>query len=619
MSNSMDALAGALGLDEDESDEDFLDSDDLVEEVDNTDEVSELDEVEAAFADLKGHDGVDSEGYDVWNGATGHSSRVGVVADEEDTFEEDTEESAEVAEAATVEYSSPFALLLKKSDPEEAETDEGESEDDEGESGYTEVDPAISDLDSTIPSASDVLGTNAAQALSSEFGIDSDSYVLRHGQVTLGEIATLDPLRKSRNRSAKGLTQSVKELGIVNPIHVMVTESYSDWLADDSEEIFTGNKYVLLDGFRRMYGAIKNGISEVEAVIWEFNDPDYGNEVSLVLALLINKRQRRVWEETWNLFQVLEMRSAMSPSTLEYLLELDSGDAMKLKDVAMATTYPEVWMSLLSDEKSLDQAYNVLKKLRKEEDKAQLEDERGISDFEDSEGIVGDHSNEDISDEEVRKILEISNNNELGAFDFVEDGEEMLGMEEGDLQSTSERKPLDPVLRQAILRRDNFTCQVCRLGEGVNSGIALGTFEIHHTASVMAGLDASRDDVGNISPEIDIPKLITLCSADHRLVHLIVRHDGKLGITKEEFEVIPEHMQIRWKEAGKLAKVLLWAEKKSGKKAQRAENLKLPTHKPFWEQEKENTDALKLGSTVETYGREYAPTVEEIDDGDGEE
>lgn len=615
MSNSMDALAGALGLDVDEEDDNYFGSDDvsdadLVALVVAEEDVTEADEVADAIeeAEPEGHEGVDTAGYDVWN--TSGEEPSAAVAD----LDEDAEEEVE----APVVYSSPFDALFS-ADSEESEESDADSDDDESNEPYGTEDSSeiVGELDSFIPTASEVIGVNAAQALSSEFGIDSDSYILRHGQVTLGEIATLDPLRKSRNRSAKGLTQSIKELGIVNPIHVMVTESYSDWLTDDSGDAFTGNKYVLLDGFRRMYGAIKNGISEVEAVIWEFNDPDYGNEVSLVLALLINKRQRRVWEETWNLFQVLEMRSAMSPSTLEYLLELDSGDAMKLKDVAMATNYPEVWMSLLSDEKSLDQAYNVLKKLRKEEDKAQLEDERGISEFEASEGIVGNHSNESITDEEARELLEIGNGAE--SLEFGEDGEEMLGMNEGELQSTSERKPLDPVLRNAILRRDNFTCQTCQLGAGINSGIALGVFEIHHTTAVYTGLDASRDDTGNISEEVAIPKLLTTCSTCHKLIHLVVRQNGKLGITKEEFEELPESEQEKWKLVGKYAKVLIWAEKKSGKKAQRSEPIKLPQNKPFWEIEKENRDAIALGDQVEKYGRNYAPTVEEVDEGDGED
>lgn len=589
MSDIMDQLAQAHGYDDDEDSETTEEVETESEEVYESDEDTdsdlddkkedyskeENDDDEYEVAEAVGYAGEDSDGYDVWDNST--SDDYEESSDGE--FMDDSEESTE-------------------------DGSDSEEDDDSSDSDYQEE--AFADVENQIPTVVDVLGTNTAQAIASEFGIDSTSYSLRHGTLNTAEVVFLEPLRNSRKKSVKGLTQSVKEMGIVNPVHVMVSEAYSDWLAEETDELFTGNKYVMLDGFRRMYAALRNGIEEIEAVIWEFKDPEYGNEVSLVLSLIINKSQKRTWEEVWNLYQVLEARSAMAPSTLEYLLEIDSGDAMKLKDVAMATMYPDVWMSLIDGEKTLDQAYNNLKKLRKEEDRASIEDGKGISEYEDSEGIVGDHSNQDLTDEEAREILEISNSVDNLEFGGDEEDEDMLGLNEGELQSTSERKPLDPVLRNAILRRDDFTCQTCQLGAGITSGIALGVFEIHHTTAVYNGLESSRDDTGNISEDSDIPKLLTTCSTCHKLIHLVVRQNGKLGITKEEFDELPDSEKDKWKQVGKYAKVLLWAEKKSGKKAQRSEPIKLPQNKPFWEIEKENREALALGEQVEKYGREYA-------------
>lgn len=102
----------------------------------------------------------------------------------------------------------------------------------------------------------------------------------------------------------------------------------------------------------------------------------------------------------------------------------------------------------------------------------------------------------------------------------------------------------------------------------------------------------------------DIPKLLSLCKTDHTLVHLCAGRSGKLGITKEEFEELPEHEQDRWRNIAKYARVLLWAESKSGKSLKKSDNFKLP-NKPFWEAEKENTEAIQLAQSVEEHGRDY--------------
>ena len=104
----------------------------------------------------------------------------------------------------------------------------------------------------------------------------------------------------------------------------------------------------------------------------------------------------------------------------------------------------------------------------------------------------------------------------------------------------------------------------------------------------------------------DIPRLLLVCSTCHSLIHLSCLQEGKLGITKEEFDAMPEYEREKWKRVAKYAKVLLWAEKKSGKKMKRdGGSLRREPKKPFWELSKENQDAEAIGKQVEESGRDY--------------
>lgn len=483
------------------------------------------------------------------------------------------------------------------------ETDNSEDTEESDDLDYIEDDESSEEISSG-------LDTSAKETNSLSIDdIDSDSYALTRKRINVDAIMIPAPKKNGRKETYKGLTQTVRDMGIVNPVHVMITEGYHDHLEKyGPDEIYTtGYKYSILDGFRRLYACMRNQIEKVEAVVWDFNDPEYGNELSNKLALLINKKQKRSWKETWELFQTLEMESAMSPSSLEYLLELESGDAMKLKDIALATNYPEVWDDLCADKKNLDQSYNALKKLRKEEDQALIDDNSGLEGYEGTEGIVGDASEGrgQITDEDVRELMELdsSGGEELDFGDIKE--EEFLGEEGGDLQSTSERHPLDPVLRGKVLARDEYTCQVCGIGKGVSSSIFIqSSAEVHHVLPVMLQLDGSRDDLGYIFEGSDVPKLLLVCSSDHKAIHICASRGGKLGMSKEEFDSLPEHEQNRWRNVAKFAKIILWGEKKSGKTFKKGEHLKLP-NKPFWEVDKENTEALQIADSVDKYGRDY--------------
>lgn len=358
--------------------------------------------------------------------------------------------------------------------------------------------------------------------------ITKNNFTISVGVVEFNSILVSEPIKNGRKETYSGLTTSVGEMGILSPIHVMVLEGYSDWLEDhdEKEETYEGYKYSILDGFRRVWAGYKNGITRAYAVIWNFEDKDRGAELATTLSLILNKVQKRSWSEIWYLYQILETQSAMTPGTLEYLLMLESGDAMKLKDI-MTCNYPEVRDELFSGKKDLSQAYNMLQKLRKEEDKLLLEDKQGISDLDQADGIVEKAGDQVLSNEEVNEILEMGDSldGELSDDDF----DELMGNNlPDDRQTVGERHPLDPALRAAVLQRDGYKCVVTGRGEGLPAPIALSILNVHHVIPVHAG---GTDTMEN---------LVTVCLDVHTLIHIIERNNGKLGMSKEQFDALPE-------------------------------------------------------------------------------
>lgn len=376
------------------------------------------------------------------------------------------------------------------------------------------------------------------EKLSNLLKITSDSYTRKFEKIRLDQIGFTDPVKKSRAETMTGLTSIVKDLGVLDPIDVMTVEDPDD-----------DYKYVLISGLRRVFAALKNGQTEIDAIVWDFKDKDQGNDLALYLGLLLNRTQKRNWGEIWHLYQVLELQSVITPGTLEYLLQLESGDAMKLKDV-MLCDYDEVKQALLSGEKNLDGAYKLLAKLRKEEDKLAKEDETGVSDtVEGAEEIASDNVGEQgqLSDQDVMELLEMVDGVDEDVTD--EDFDEVnKGSFEEEGQKVGERHPVDPAIRQGTFQRDNFRCRCCGTG-----GVAfLGTLVYHHAIPVSA---RGKDSVANG---------LTLCDSCHQVLHCAEKAGGKIPMTKEQFEEYSEAEQLRIKRILKFAKVAVEAHKRVG-------------------------------------------------------
>lgn len=378
------------------------------------------------------------------------------------------------------------------------------------------------------------------EKLSNLLKITSDSYTRSFEKIKLNQIGFTDPVKQGRKETMSGLSTIVRDLGVLDPIDVMTVPEESE------DETY---KYVLISGLRRVFAALKNGQTEIDAIVWDFKDKDQGNDLALYLGLMLNRTQRRSWGEIWHLYQVLELQSAITPGTLEYLLQLQSGDAMKLKDV-MLCSYDEVKQALLNNEKDLDGCYKMLAKLRKEENQLEIEDSMGAADtVEGAEDIASDNTGEQgqLSDQDVMELLEMVDGADEDVTDEDFDDMNRSSFDE-EHQKVGERHPVDPAIRQGTFQRDNFRCRCCGTG-----GVAfLGTLVYHHAIPVSAH---GADSVDNG---------LTLCDSCHQILHCAEKAGGKIPMTKEQFEEYSDGEQLRIKRILKFAKIAVEAHKRVG-------------------------------------------------------
>ena len=394
---------------------------------------------------------------------------------------------------------------------------------------------------------------SSEEKISHAMKLSKESFSIDIGVVDFDDLLIPEPMKTGRKETYLGLSTSIGELGIVSPIHVMITEGYANWKnSGGSEEEFDGFRYVLLHGFRRVWGGYKNGLERCMAVIWDFKDKDKGNDISMVLSNLLHKSQKHSWMEVWEMYQLLTAQASVSESSIEYLLQIDIGDAPKLKSIMeRADEFPEPKQDLLDNKKTLQQAYNMLQKQMKEVDQLAKDDVTGISDMEQAEGVVEGSEDILLSDDEIKDILEMgSGGDELSEEDF----DEFMGNNlPDDGQKVGERHPLDPALKAAVLARDGYCCQVTGRGKGLPTPIALAILNVHHKVPVHAG---GKDTMDN---------LITVCLDVHTLIHIIERNGGKVGMSKETYDALPQEEKDFITGTMKIARIAVEANRKLGR------------------------------------------------------
>lgn len=381
-------------------------------------------------------------------------------------------------------------------------------------------------------------------------------------EIEIDDIIISNFKKISRDKTLTGLAGVVGEWGVVSPIHVLALE-------DDG-------CYQLLEGLRRVFAAARNNKKTITAMVWDFTDKSEGKELANILSLMINRSQKYNATEMWEQMKLLESVNDASPGLIEYLLQMESGDAMKLKDVMLSDAdYADAKEGLLSGKYTIEAAYKKLCNMRKKENKLEKEDgmsidndglkqastgadsESGAEEGTDDGGEEAPKKVEKLSVGDVKELLELSDEKDIENED-LEDLDKTAEIRGNVVQDTKHRTYIDSSVKQNTLIRDDFKCRCCGL-DGKN-GMYLGVLVYHHAIPVYCG---GPDTVENG---------LTLCANCHLTLHNYLM--GKVQVNKDELS--ESELKI-FKNIFKFGNIALEAQKKAGISKQKADKLDAPS------------------------------------------
>ena len=356
---------------------------------------------------------------------------------------------------------------------------------------------------------------------------NGDNFKIKY--IDIEKIAIVKRIRRNTT-NVEDLVTSIKSTGLLEPLVVAPTE--------------TEGVYVLLAGFRRIMACAKIGKRSIPCVI---NTKASVPEIP-VLEALYNHSKKYTMREIVDYIDYLEkQKGIMSASMIEYLLQLNSGDYTKLKDI-LNDNDEDIVDRLMNGEYTIDTAFKKLEKRRKKESADEKDNKKAERVYEDTsksgadniEGS-GDNTEDDtpLSEDEIKSLSfnasELAEEDEKDLDEMVEDSKKMEGFEPNK-QDYKNREILDPALRKAVLARDKNTCQCCGLSGQEYSDV----FDIHHIVEVYLG---GSDNIDN---------LITTCICCHRLIHSYARGDLYIRPASE----LAEEEQKKFKKIIKLGNVI---------------------------------------------------------------
>lgn len=307
------------------------------------------------------------------------------------------------------------------------------------------------------------------------------------------------------------------------------------------------DKYILIDGLRRVAGAARAGKTKITALVIKFVDQKKAKKALPILELLFNMREPYSMREIWERARFLETRMEnFTPDRIEFLLQLNAGDYTKLVDIMTSTdvSMVETKQELLEGKLSIDAAYKKLTKLRKTKGVKEklIQQELGIpqvantqDDLQDmtsaivQENVKLDIQEKPLSEVELQELINTSNEILSDIQDIsLKDLDKTSEVRKTETQKKGERKPVDPGLRRARMIRDNFTCQCC----GLHGEAHMYILDFHHIVPVSEG---GPDHIDNG---------ITVCLNCHQLIHLYAAGDLFVDFNTLEQQEIEKFKRI---------------------------------------------------------------------------
>lgn len=414
-------------------------------------------------------------------------------------------------------------------------------------------DDSLDDVEDTAEAEGDASDSTGEVAT-----VRSDSFLDENGNVRVmdteasGETFELIKIKyenlgySKRIRTSKNvddLTSSIRSTGLLNPIVVAPS--------------VTEGVYAIIDGYRRILACSKVGIKEIPAIV---NRKITTKEIAVVEALY-NHKKPYTMQEIVDYIEYLEKEKGITdPPTVEYLLDLNSGDYSKLKDI-LSDNDEEIVSKLLEGQLTIGEAFKRLEKRRSKETREEKDIKKAGKVYNEGGGTEesalnnsgemadsGEESEEDtgsrLTADQIAALAvdpsKIDSEIEDKSLDeMIAESDKTEGFEPHQ-QKVGEREYLDPAIKKAVLARDKFTCQCCGIGKD-DSESYVSVMDAHHIIPVfLGGKDTSESGVTNID------NIVTLCIICHKMVHEFSTGDLHLPRERKAEEV--EEMSVEERE-----------------------------------------------------------------------
>jgi len=366
---------------------------------------------------------------------------------------------------------------------------------------------------------------------------DLDEKILQTPNVSLSTKGLMVPVeyitvpefkKKSRDPSGtlQGLTKQVQSMSTVVPVVLTLTEAYYKHLMSDKPvDEFMGQRFVLLQGLRRLFAMLRVKAKTIPAVVQVFDNPEVINKRLDILSSVLQRSAKPNWAETYELVQRLADVQGFEYHEIDTLVGLGIGDALKLDDVMKDEKYPEVKDTL--EKKDLKSAYALLEKFRREDATLAAQDSVGLQDMD---GQV-DYGMQ------IQEGVQVSSQEEVT---------QVLGYLPQDDDEDSEPAQLEvsAAVRDAVLDREDGQCWACGLGEFLESEVFRQTLQVFPVSSSLVQSDVDVQQVLQVQGE-DVPAVLPLCPSCFALMSIWAKtHDT--GIAPEESVSVPEDDRERF-------------------------------------------------------------------------
>lgn len=364
--------------------------------------------------------------------------------------------------------------------------------------------------------------------------------------VDIENIAIVKRIRASNN--VEDLVKSIKSTGLLKPVDVAGTSA--------------DGVYVLLDGYRRVLACARAGKRRIPCVV---NTRVSVPEIPILEAMYNHSKKYTIQEMIDYIDYLEKQKGIMSASMIEYLLQMNSGDYTKLKDI-LNDDDEDIVSKLKMGQYTIDMAFKKLEQRRKKESAEEKELKRATKVYEEErdsgveniaeQGETGDESVA-LTDDEIKQLAvsagDLDDIEDESLEELVQAGESIEGFKPHK-QDPKYRERLDPTLRKSVLARDENTCRICGIASGMEF---VETLDVHHIQEVYLG---GNDDIDN---------LITACTVCHKLIHM----HGRGELHMRPIQEFSESEQKRFKKIIKLGNKIRLDMKMKGMKVDQLKKL----------------------------------------------